>query len=183
MSLPPIPNLPPFPLPPLPLQTVGTIYKGWTTHLLALSGSYHNVIAFKLATLSWSETIAAYGYLSTAEADGTVTGSGRLLDDDYTFNPETGWGGGGFPPSSGFSIKFPITGKLSTVNGHDAITLVFNSPSGERLHVEMSGVLGKDTALSSAVMLSGDRVSSFGGRVLGTFEKASFDKKPGQPLP
>lgn len=172
MSTPTLPTLPLGPFPPGLLDPVKIAFNDWKSYIQTPPGEFVNVVAFKLILLAHRESVFGYGYLFTVAAADTLTGELRVTDEDMSFNPENGWQGGdhfGSPAPK----KVPVTAKLvAGANGHDQIALDL----GPTYHATLTATAGKDPSDASALMLTGDRVGTPGGKALATFSKESWEK-------
>lgn len=168
------PTFPPMPFPPF-FSSVKSTFQDWEKYLQTKPEHYVNVVAFKIVMLAHTESVYGYGYLINPMPGDTLLGEVRVMDEDMSFNPELGWQGGdhfGAPPAK----KVAVTAKLATVNGHDQITLDLGTPPSFQYHAALTAVMGKDPTISAALMLTGDRVGTTGGKVLSTFSKESWEK-------
>jgi hypothetical protein len=168
------PTFPNIPFPPI-LDAVATTFKDWEKYLSNKPEHYVNVIAFKIIMFAHLETVFSYGYLVNIGQDEVFSGEARVEDEDHTFNPEVGWQGGdnfGAPSLK----KVPVTAKLNAIKGHAEIIFDLGAPQQFHYTAVLSAISGKDPSVSSSLMLTGDRTSVPGGKVLATFSKESFEK-------
>lgn len=168
------PTIPNVPFPPL-LLTVATLFQQWQKHLQTTSNENVSVVPLKVVLFGLHEVIYAFGYLSKAGSGDTVTGEARVEDEDYNWNPETAWhGGDSLGPGS--RRKMQVTAALETVSGHQQIALTFGSPQQFQYTATLTGVTGHDPSFSAAMLLTGDRTGTAGGKVLASFQKDFVEK-------